>query len=59
MSVKRKRQSDFEQSKNLRDPALTILSRLNVINVSLTPVIDFVKGWKYYGKRQRFVSLPV
>ena len=59
MSVKRKRQSDFEQSKNLRDPALTILSRLNVINVSLTPVIDFVKGGKYYGKRQRFVSLPV
>jgi len=59
MSVKRKRQSDFEQSKNLRDPALTILSRLNVINVSLTPVIDFVKGWKYYGERQRFVSLPV
>ncbi|RLB32321.1 MAG: hypothetical protein DRH11_11950 [Deltaproteobacteria bacterium] len=59
MSVKRKRQSDFEQSKNLRDPALTILSRINVINVSLTPVIDFVKGWKYYGKRQRFVSLPV
>ncbi len=59
MSVKRKRQSDFEQSKNLRDPALTILSRLNVINVSLTPVIDFVKGWKYYGKRQRFLLLPV